>query len=70
MRWKSLYLMICMRCESFFVDDLRKWPNDPYGPRQRQLAPKGWLRRIVAGLIGREGLNDHEEPQLGRPTSS
>jgi hypothetical protein len=44
-RWKSLYLMICMCCESFFVDDLRKWPNDPYGRADDgQLAPKAASR--------------------------
>jgi hypothetical protein len=26
-RWQSLFLMICLRCESFFVDDTKRWPN-------------------------------------------
>jgi hypothetical protein len=26
-RWESLFLMVCLRCECFFTDDTRKWPN-------------------------------------------
>jgi hypothetical protein len=30
-RWRSLYLMICLRCECFFTDDLKLWPNANHG---------------------------------------
>jgi hypothetical protein len=26
-RWRSLYLMICLRCECFFTDGTKLWPN-------------------------------------------
>jgi hypothetical protein len=35
-RWQSLFLMICLRCESFFVDDTKLWPQaGEYAPGQR-----------------------------------